>query len=82
MTTTTLPARRSSETATWIALGLLVVGGVNWGLIGLFGVDLVALIFGHMSTVARIVYILVGISAVYCAISIPAASRRRTEAAL
>jgi len=44
---------------------LLIVGGLNWGLVGAFGFDLVAAIFGEMSAVSRLVYILVGISAVY-----------------
>jgi uncharacterized membrane protein YuzA (DUF378 family) len=44
---------------------LLVVGGLNWGLVGLFGFDLVASIFGNMSFLSRIVYILVGASAIY-----------------
>lgn len=44
---------------------LLIVGGLNWGLVGLFNFDLVAALFGNMSTLSRIVYTLVGISAVY-----------------
>lgn len=45
---------------------LLVVGGLNWGLVGLFQFDLVAALFGGQSTAfSRIVYILVGLSAVY-----------------
>jgi len=44
---------------------LLIVGGLNWGLVGAFGFDLVAAIFGEMSAVSRLVYLLVGISAVY-----------------
>jgi len=44
---------------------LLIVGGLNWGLVGAFSFDLVAAIFGEMSAVSRLVYILVGISAVY-----------------
>lgn len=48
-------------------LSLLIVGGLNWGLIGLFQYDLVASLFGGMaSLVSRIVYTLVGISAIYC----------------
>jgi uncharacterized membrane protein YuzA (DUF378 family) len=42
---------------------LLVVGGVNWGLVGFFEFDLVATIFGDMSAVSRVVYGLVGLSA-------------------
>ncbi|MFA7254222.1 MAG: DUF378 domain-containing protein [Patescibacteria group bacterium] len=49
----------------WIALVLVIVGGLNWGLVGFFDFDLVAAIFGEMSTVARIVYDLVGLSAIY-----------------
>jgi uncharacterized membrane protein YuzA (DUF378 family) len=48
-----------------IALILVIVGGLNWGLVGLFNFDLVATIFGMGSTLARIVYIVVGLSAVY-----------------
>ena len=46
-----------------ISLLLLVIGGLNWGLVGLFGFDLVAAIFGEMSLVSRVVYVLVGASA-------------------
>ncbi len=49
----------------WIALVLVIVGGLNWGLVGLFNFDLVAAIFGEMSTIARAVYSLVGLSAIY-----------------
>jgi uncharacterized membrane protein YuzA (DUF378 family) len=49
----------------WIALILIIVGGLNWGLVGAFKFDLVAAIFGAMSLLARIVYILVGLSAIY-----------------
>jgi len=49
----------------WIALVLVIVGGLNWGLIGAFKFDLVATIFGSMSIIARIVYILVGLAALY-----------------
>lgn len=50
----------------WIAVILLVIGGLNWGLIGIFQWDLVAAIFGSMaSTGARIIYTLVGLSALY-----------------
>lgn len=49
-----------------IALALLIVGGLNWLLVGLFQVDLVASIFGGQDEVlSRIVYTLVGISALY-----------------
>lgn len=47
-----------------IALLLTIIGGINWGLVGLINFDLVAWLFGAGSVLARIVYILVGISAV------------------
>lgn len=50
-----------------IALAVLIIGGVNWGLIGLLNFDLVAFIFGSAaSLLARAVYTLVGISALMC----------------
>lgn len=49
----------------WIAMVLLIVGGLNWGLVGLFQFDLVAAIFGEMSLLSRIVYIAVGLSALW-----------------
>lgn len=49
----------------WIALVLVAVGGLNWGLVGVFNFDLVATIFGDMSVISRVVYTLVGLSAVY-----------------
>lgn len=50
-----------------IALALLVVGGVNWGLVGIFRFDLVAWICGgQTAVVSRIIYTLVGISALWC----------------
>ncbi|MBP3603678.1 MAG: DUF378 domain-containing protein [Lachnospiraceae bacterium] len=47
------------------ALTLTIIGAINWGLIGLFSLDLVALIFGDMSLISRIVYSLVGLSGLY-----------------
>ncbi len=50
-----------------IALLLVIIGGLNWGLVGLFDYNLVAMIFGDMSTVSRVIYDLVGLSALYVA---------------
>ncbi len=50
-----------------IALILVIVGGLNWGLVGLLDFDLVAAIFGSMSLLSRIVYVLVGLGAVVLA---------------
>lgn len=46
-----------------LALLLLVIGGLNWGLVGLLNFDLVATLLGQMSLLSRVVYILVGVSA-------------------
>ena len=48
-----------------LTLVLLIVGGLNWGLVGLADFDLVAAIFGDMSPLSRIVYVLVGASALW-----------------
>ncbi|MCX7885565.1 MAG: DUF378 domain-containing protein [Caloramator sp.] len=53
------------DTLDWFSIALTVVGALNWGLIGLFNFDLVAFLFGPMSTVSRIVYTIVGISGIY-----------------
>lgn len=57
------------NTLDWITMILLIVGGLNWGLVGFFSFDLVASIFGGMtSTISRIIYALVGLSALYAII--------------
>lgn len=54
------------KTLDYICLVLVVIGAVNWGLIGLFEIDLVRIIFGEMSMLSRIVYALVGLAGLYC----------------
>mgnify|MGYP001263464552 CR=1 FL=1 len=49
---------------------LLIIGGLNWGLIGFFRFDLVAAIFGEMTFLARLIYIIVGLAALYEVLSI------------
>jgi uncharacterized membrane protein YuzA (DUF378 family) len=61
----------------WIAMALLIVGGLNWGLVGLFNFDLVAALFGQMSALSRIVYVLVGISALYSIYTSSKMARKR-----
>ena len=56
----------------WVSLVLVVIGGLNWGLVGIAGFDLVAKIFGSMTALSRIVYTLVGLAAVWVVISIAA----------
>lgn len=65
-----------------IVAALLVVGGLNWGLVGLFNFDLVATIFGGGAALARIVYIVVGLSALYQAMQWKAIQRRWTPSAV
>ena len=52
-----------------IALLLVVVGALNWGLVGLLGMDLVAKIFGDMTSISKVVYIVVGLAGVYAAVT-------------
>jgi uncharacterized membrane protein YuzA (DUF378 family) len=49
----------------YIAMVLLVIGGLNWAMVGLFDVDVVASLFGPGSPASRIVYVIVGIAALY-----------------
>lgn len=47
------------------ALTLVIIGAVNWLLIGLFRFDLVAFLFGNMSWLSRIIYVVVGLAGLY-----------------
>lgn len=60
----------------WVALILVIVGGLNWGLVGAFNFDLVASIFGDMSTISRVVYSLVGLAAIYVAVISPSLNKK------
>jgi uncharacterized membrane protein YuzA (DUF378 family) len=59
-----------------VAAVLLVVGGLNWGLVGVAQFDLVATLFGTMTAASRIVYALVGLGALYQAVQWRAIQRR------
>lgn len=48
-----------------VALVLIIIGGINWGLFGLINVDLVAWLLGPVSLVARAIYIVIGLAALY-----------------
>ncbi|MHC1747580.1 MAG: DUF378 domain-containing protein [Cellulosilyticaceae bacterium] len=55
-----------SRTFDYIALSLVIIGAINWGLIGFFQFDLVASLFGGMSSwISRVIYALVGIAGIY-----------------
>lgn len=49
----------------WLAMILVIVGAVNWGLVGAFNFNLVDVIFGSWPTIVRIVYVIVGLSGLY-----------------
>jgi len=56
---------RAYTTLYWIALILTVIGGLNWGLIGLINLNIVEAIFGVGSIITRVVYVIVGLAALY-----------------
>ncbi|MFA5953096.1 MAG: DUF378 domain-containing protein [Candidatus Pacearchaeota archaeon] len=49
----------------WIALILVIIGGINWGLVGIFNFDLVNWLFSSIAWLQNLIYILVGVSALY-----------------
>lgn len=57
----------------WTALVLLIIGGINWGLVGFFNFDLVAAIFGSASP---FIYAIVGLAALYVAVLSPSLTRK------
>ena len=60
---------------------LLIIGGLNWGLVGAFNFDLVAFLLGAGSAISRIVYTIVGLCAIYWLVEWSAIRRRYGEAA-
>ena len=65
-----------------IALLLVVVGALNWGIIGLIGLDLVAFVFGgQMAVISRVIYALVGLGGLWC-VSLLFRERVPSEAAV
>jgi len=52
-----------------LAAGVLVIGGLNWGLVGLLGIDVVAVSLGGISLFSRLAYVLVGLAGVYQALA-------------
>jgi uncharacterized membrane protein YuzA (DUF378 family) len=59
-----------------LTLVLLIVGGLNWGLVGLFDFNLVSAIFGDMTLLSRIIYVLVGIAALWQIIPLARSDKR------
>ena len=68
-----LPERRAAlregagamSAVDYIAMTLLIIGGLNWAMVGLFDVDVVATLFGPGSPASRVVYVVVGLAALY-----------------
>jgi uncharacterized membrane protein YuzA (DUF378 family) len=54
----------------FIAVVLLIAGGLNWFLVGVFNINLVSIFFGHMTIVSRLIYIVVGLAAFYLLLNI------------
>lgn len=48
----------------WTSLIFAVIGGINWGLVGLFNFDLVAALFGEMTFISRSIYVLIGLGSI------------------
>jgi len=61
---------------TWLAIVLTVIGAINWGLVGLFDFNVVAAIFGPLSALSRIIYVVVALAGIYLIID---AARLREE---
>jgi len=60
----------------WVVLVLVLIGALNWGLVGFFSFDLVAKIFGTMSIISRVIYALVGLAGIYLAIISPSLTKK------
>lgn len=56
---------RKMSALEWVAFVLVVVGAVNWGLVGLFGFNLVTTVLGVDTLLTKLVYVLVGVAGVY-----------------
>lgn len=58
-------AKKGMKIYDWVAIVILIIGGLNWGLIGLFKFDIVAKILGSLTFWSRLIYFLVGCSAIF-----------------
>jgi uncharacterized protein len=74
-------AGRPLNVIEWVAMVLMIVGGINWGLLGILNFDLVAAIFGPMSAPTRVVYALVGLAALYGIVTAVRLGRREGDIA-
>ena len=60
----------------WVAFVLVIVGGLNWALVGFFNFDLVVYLLGNFTLLSRTVYVLVGLSAIYIAGILPSIQKK------
>lgn len=65
MAITTADVQNKLSGITWLAIVLSVIGAINWGLVGLFNFDLVATIFGHLTAISRVVYVVIALAGLY-----------------
>lgn len=68
--------KKEKDVVSWVAFVLLIIGGLNWGLVGLIKLDVVQAIFGDMTVLTRIIYLLVGISAIYLLLMPPRMNKK------
>ncbi|MDA3802877.1 MAG: DUF378 domain-containing protein [Patescibacteria group bacterium] len=61
----------------WFAFLLVIIGGLNWLLVGVFSFNLVSFFFGDMSVLSRIVYFLVGASSIFLIFSFPRSGKEK-----
>lgn len=61
----------------WISFVLVIIGGINWGLVGFFNFNLVELLFGAVPVLMRIIYALVGIAAIIMIFASPKLCRHK-----
>lgn len=66
------------KTVGYIAWGLIVIGGLNWGLVGAFDYNLVDAIFNEGSALAATVYVLVGVAALYSIVDLVVSRNKKT----
>jgi uncharacterized membrane protein YuzA (DUF378 family) len=66
----------SLKTIDCVVYGLIMVGALNWGMVGLFGINLVTTLFGPMTFMSRLIYCVVGLAAVYDIVSFKAIWKR------
>jgi uncharacterized membrane protein YuzA (DUF378 family) len=59
------PSHRTTRGIGWLATTLVIIGALNWGLVGLFDFNLVAALFGRFEWLQRAIYVLVGLAGLY-----------------